>query len=258
MPPRIRHPKVSSPSFNPSTSTHKCQCPCQNHSRNFSSTPSNATRQRAEMFRWLSGPGKVFKQPLPGSTNYLNAYDQSGNLLRARNRTVVQDQSEVNEEDEDDKTGPGRQELNKAKLNKTVPGLPKETTEDLMPFPMNQRFRSQTVLSEELKDAIWKRVMEDGKSVRDVSATLHVDMNRVGAVVRLKAVEKKWEQEVCHPLSSSRFKRSFHLSFRMMRQPNRLVLKTSTLVTKNNYNSLKPRFSGSISICILFSKSSGY
>ena len=76
-------------------------------------------------------------------------------------------------------------------------GVPKETMEDLMPFPMNKHFRSQAVLSEDLKDAIWTRVMEDGKSVRDVSAALGVDMRRVAAVVRLKAVEKEWEKQVC-------------------------------------------------------------
>lgn len=79
--------------------------------------------------------------------------------------------------------------------------LPRETTEDLMPFPLNRRFWSQAVLSEELKDSVWKRVMEDGKSVRDVSAVLGVEMRRVAAVVRLKAVEKEWEKQVCEPTS---------------------------------------------------------
>ena len=88
------------------------------------------------------------------------------------------------------------QEERKAARSQDV-GLPKETAPDLMPFPMNPKFRSQPVLSEELKDEIYKRVMEEKKSVRDVSAALGVEMRRVGAVVRLKAVEKQWEQEVC-------------------------------------------------------------
>ena len=74
--------------------------------------------------------------------------------------------------------------------------LPKETAEDLMPFPMNRQFRSQAVLSEELKNAIYERVVVQGKSVRNVSAALGVEMRRVGAVVRLKAVEKEWETKV--------------------------------------------------------------
>ena len=34
------------------------------------------------MFAWLNGVGKVFRDPLPGSTNYLNAYYPDGTLVR--------------------------------------------------------------------------------------------------------------------------------------------------------------------------------
>ena len=53
------------------------------------------------------------------------------------------------------------------------------------------------MLSEELKEEIYKRVMVEGQDIRTVSASLSVEMRRVGAVVRLKAVEKQWESEVC-------------------------------------------------------------
>lgn len=167
------------------------------------------------MFRWLNGPGDVFRHPLPGSTNYLNAYDRSGNLLRARDSVSDKKKDgkalEQDEEDEDQGEDDATRDLDEAartakkgrKEKRPSTGqmtdgapLPKETTEDLMPYPMNRQFRSQAVLSEELKDAIWKRVMEDGKSVRDVSAGLGVEMKRVAAVVRLKAVEKEWEKQV--------------------------------------------------------------
>lgn len=163
------------------------------------------------MFRWLNGPGSVFRQPLPGSTNYLNAYDRNGALLRAKDRSlgkseqqVEEDEDEIDEDEdvnEDGEIVPKKTQKTKearVKETKDEPPLPKENTEDLMPFPMNRQFRSQHVLSEELKDAIYERVMVDGKSVRDVSASLGVEMNRVGAVVRLKAVEKEWEKQVCH------------------------------------------------------------
>jgi hypothetical protein len=61
---------------------------------------------------------------------------------------------------------------------------------------LNKSFVSQPVLSDDLREEIWKRVMQDGKSVRVVSAELGVEMSRVGAVVRLKEVEKEWEQTV--------------------------------------------------------------
>lgn len=154
------------------------------------------------MYRWLSGPGQVFKQPLDDSTNYLNAYDRSGNLLRANNLDVRKGKATGKKEDGEDGDGQEeneegeKQALKKAEMKDGKLALPKETAEDLMPFPMNRSYRSQAVLSEELKDAIWRRVMEEGKSVRDVSASLGVEMRRVAAVVRLKGVEKEWEKEV--------------------------------------------------------------
>lgn len=159
------------------------------------------------MFRWLNGPGSVFRHPVPGSTNYLNAYDRYGGLVRAKVRSLEKKEPEKKEEDEDKEvdedgeTVPKRtQKVKEARIQKTkdAPPLPKENTEDLMPFPMNRQFRSQHVLSEELKDAIYEMVLVDGKSVRNVSAVLGVAMDRVGAVVRLKALEKEWEKEVGH------------------------------------------------------------
>lgn len=206
MPPRVKYPKFQSAALS-SPPSHTCQCICQIRFRDFSSSPHKATRQRDDMYRWLNGPGKVFRKPLPGSTNYLNAYDQSGNLLRGTNdqtpktrRKEKDDDAEEREEDAEAAEGGqplrGIKEAQKPSIAE-IPTIPKETAEDLMPFPMNRSFRSQAVLSEELKDAIWKRVMEDGKSVRDVSALLGVEMRRVAAVVRLKAVEKEWEKKVC-------------------------------------------------------------
>ena len=162
------------------------------------------------MFRWLNGPGSVFRHPLPGSTNYLNAYDRNGRLHRAKGpslekteqkREKDQDEDDNDEEvDEDGEIIPKKtQKIKEPRVVETKDGppLPKENTEDLMPFPLNRQFRSQHVLSEELKDAIYERVMVEGQSVRNVSAVLGVEMNRVGAVVRLKALEKEWEKQVC-------------------------------------------------------------
>ncbi|KAG8525719.1 uncharacterized protein KY384_000479 [Bacidia gigantensis] len=127
------------------------------------------------MFRWLTGPGKVFKFPLPRSTNYMNAYDENGGLLRANNLKPIQkeDQNEL--------------------PNGTL--LPDETASDLMPYPLNRDFKSQRVLSEGLKDEIYKRVMENGQDVGTVSVSLEVEIRRVAAVVRLKALEKRLVDE---------------------------------------------------------------
>lgn len=81
-----------------------------------------------------------------------------------------------------------------------------------MPFPLNRNFSSQSVLSEELREEIWARVVLGRKSVKVVSAELGVDMNRVGAVVRLKTVEKEWMRKVRGNFPSSLHRQSPHTS----------------------------------------------
>ncbi|KAI9812775.1 MAG: hypothetical protein M1827_004531 [Pycnora praestabilis] len=149
------------------------------------------------MFRWLNGPGSNFRGPLPGSTNYLGAYDRNGQLIRSKREQKPQAEGEL------DAAAPVDDELGSldgegASKEMNIAGgmeLARETLEDLRPFPLNRQFRSQHVLSEELREEIWKRVVQVGKSVKVVSAELGVEMNRVGAVVRLKSVEKEWAKK---------------------------------------------------------------
>ena len=140
------------------------------------------------MFNWLSGPGQAFRHPLPGSTNYLNAYDENGKLIRAtaKERPKNEDSDEASE----DQTPSFERNLKGQKA------IPRETLDDLMPFPMNRQFRSEPVLSEELKDEIYRVWKEEGRSVRRISADMQVEMRRVGAVIRLKSVEKDWVEQV--------------------------------------------------------------
>jgi hypothetical protein len=65
------------------------------------------------------------------------------------------------------------------------------------PFPLNQNFRAQSVLGEPTRELIWQRVMQQGDSLKGVSAELGIDLRRVAAVVRLKEVEKGWVASVC-------------------------------------------------------------
>ena len=141
------------------------------------------------MFSWLNGAGAALRHPLPGSTNYLNAYDATGQLIRATARSRIKDS------DED-----GLPEDGMPTLEKNIQGqkaIPRETLDDLMPFPMNRQFRSEPVLSEELKDEIYRMWKEEGKTVRRISSDVQVEMRRVGAVIRLKSVEKDWIEKVC-------------------------------------------------------------
>ena len=188
MPPRIRPSSVQHYSQRPIlVAPSPCSRSLQTSNiRPFSSSPHHATRLRQRCYAWLNGPGAVFRNPLPGSTNYLNAYSADGHLLRTQKKKRPADENE-DEEQEEDHPRPNVQLQQRA---------PREETDDLIPFPLNHNFRSQPVLSEELKDEIWKRVMEEKQNIKVVSAELQVEMRRVGAVVRLKAVEKRWIEEV--------------------------------------------------------------
>jgi hypothetical protein len=101
--------------------------------------------------------------------------------------------------------------------------LPPETAEDLRPFPLNQYFRSQPVLSEDLREAIYRRVKKDGATVSLASVEYGVSNERVGAVVRLKQMEKEWIAQVC-----SQCLLEFPTTRHDELLKNRLVFKTST------------------------------
>jgi hypothetical protein len=178
--------------------------------------------RRRKFYEWMNGPGSQLKEPIQGSTNYLGAYDKYGNLVRARpgwKRPDPNAPKDVLEPGPDMKaeelpkdanaaqTPAGQEDLDvgeaesrdakKASKEPEVDGsLPPETAEDLRPFPLNRYFRSQAVLSEDLREAIYKRVKRDGATVSLASVEFGVSNERVGAVVRLKQMEKEWIAQV--------------------------------------------------------------
>jgi hypothetical protein len=178
----------------------------------------------------MNGPGRQLQEPIEGSTNYLGAYDKFGNLVRAgpgwqRNSTkkdVADDAPAMKAEEvttdpeaEPAKAPEGQEDLDElerairegeaqekdskaaSKAEEDDGKLPPETAEDLRPFPLNQYFRSQPVLSEDLREAIYQRVKKDGATVSLASVEFGVSNERVGAVVRLKQMEKEWIAQVC-------------------------------------------------------------
>lgn len=64
------------------------------------------------------------------------------------------------------------------------------------PFPGNRNFISETVLSEELRNEVYVRVVEKKKSLRAVSVELGIDMKRIAAVVRLVEMERRQRAQV--------------------------------------------------------------
>jgi hypothetical protein len=131
------------------------------------------------MFDWLNGEGAVLKTHLPGSTNYLTN-------LKERNPGTR----------EPDKAAAGMAEGGKSSgSGKGAAALGGAESSEDRPFPLNPSFVSESILSEELRNEIYKRVVAEKKSVRAVSVELGVDMRRVGAVVRLVELETRWRKE---------------------------------------------------------------
>lgn len=64
------------------------------------------------------------------------------------------------------------------------------------PFPGNRTFISEAVLSEELRNEVYVRVVEKKKSLRAVSVELGIDMKRIAAVVRLVEMERRQRAQV--------------------------------------------------------------
>jgi hypothetical protein len=183
--------------------------------------------RRRKFYEWMNGPGRQLKEPLPGSTNYLGAYDRYGNLIRAgpgwqrksagtdgtpppmKAEEVTKDpdaeQATEGQEDLDAlelaiREGEAEEKASKKTLKEEEDGtLPPETEQDLRPFPLNQYFRSQPVLSEGLREAIYQRVKKEGATVSLASVEFGVSNERVGAVVRLKQMEKEWVAQVRSP-----------------------------------------------------------
>jgi len=174
------------------------------------------TRRRRKLFEWLRGPGEAFRQPLEGSTNYLGAYSKEGQLNRGQGREEDQDEQDpegeldqaekqdstldINELERKETEGELRANAaNAAKQRgKKKRKIPAERKEDLRPFPLNQNFHSESVLSEELREIIYLKIVEDKMTVRSVSSELGVTMERVGAVVRMKQMERDWLRKVSY------------------------------------------------------------
>ncbi|KAL9090587.1 MAG: hypothetical protein Q9159_001931 [Coniocarpon cinnabarinum] len=167
--------------------------------RYFSATPSRSGRitlQRKRMLAWFKGPGQAFRLPLRGSTNYVNAYDKEGNIVRAS------DEEAQGEESGEGQSRRGRGARNRSQRRESQKdqknqreNLPPERLEDLQPFPLNPYFRSPSVLSERLKQEIYKSVVEHGHTIRRVSQERGIAMERVAAVVRLERMKQDWLKE---------------------------------------------------------------
>lgn len=123
------------------------------------------------------------KYHIPGSTNYLTN-------LKERSQSGTSPESSA---------GGAQSAVAGASLEGGSPGAGTgaDPSRAPRPFPLNQSFISESILSEELRNEIYERVTAQKKSVREVSVELGVDMKRVAAVVRLVELEKRCKSQVC-------------------------------------------------------------
>lgn len=124
------------------------------------------------MFEWLGNEGQELKTHTPGVPNYITT-------LRDRREKRAAEQSGDQDATQESDTG-----------------------QNARPFPLNPWFVSESVLSEELRGEIFRRVAVQKQNIREVSVDLGVDMRRIGAVVRLVELERRWRQQVCISLIS--------------------------------------------------------
>jgi Eukaryotic mitochondrial regulator protein len=140
------------------------------------------TRLRGRMFDWLNGEAAALKAHMPGSTNYLTNLKERNASARAQEKAAAEANSSGSSALGENAADGGQDEAGGNR-----------------PFPLNPSFVSERILSEDLRKEIYARVTVKKKSVRAVSVELGVDMRRVGAVVRLVELEKRWRKEVCFP-----------------------------------------------------------
>ena len=177
------------------------------------------------MYQWLLGSGDKYRKAKPDGPNYLdspmsrtqNATRRQGNAPQAKTpmeevTEAVGQLDEVPASPEDvtgsavrTATGPMSEEeeyydtMNRLKKARDAPSTASrrdQTAQKQYPFPSNHHFVSQPVLSEELKEAIYKDIKAQGKTVRETSERFQVSMERVGAVVRMKQMERDWLEQV--------------------------------------------------------------
>lgn len=175
------------------------------------------------MLSWLNQTGKEFKIPREdrtpmylGGLGSLSDFDaskafnasaaakgQEGSVdpKEKDNDSNVEGEAEAEDFDpsrEERKTAEGLGGAADGRLDKAREEKRKIGIKELTPFPLNNAFSSQPVLSEQFRETIYTKAVEDKMSVRSISAESGVTMERVAAVIRMKQMERDWVKQVSH------------------------------------------------------------
>jgi hypothetical protein len=142
-----------------------------------------------------------YRQRHEGLTPAILASALSENLGDTDIAEAIQKAKTKRADDQFDATEASRVEASKLLAEQHSADARQQRPQNLRPFPLNPTFQSQPVLSEELREMIYLKVVRDQLSVRTVSTLMSVSMERVGAVVRMKQMERDWIQKVSSPYS---------------------------------------------------------
>jgi hypothetical protein len=146
-----------------------------------------------DMLQWLQLEGQQYRRPSPGGgTNYL--------MSRREKAEQYKDTPDPKKARKIDKGNTGEtirvtdvaSYMEKLKQTKSFERSPYP----LKPFAQNDKYTSQTVLSETHKEAIYRYVVTEKKDVKRASERFKVSIERVVAVVRMKQIERDLAKNV--------------------------------------------------------------
>jgi hypothetical protein len=181
---------------------------------------------------WLDSTGEQYRRPRPGSTNYLQDKDGGGRerlvgggggkkgRQRGQDEEGAQEEGEEGLEEllpEDDAAAGGAERPSGllAEMESSVGGEVEAAAgaegtrarlqgavkkgrlnRGPMPYGLNRYYRSERVLSEELREAIFAEWKQKEMPLAEISQRYQVCVERVAAVVRMKQIERDWLDEV--------------------------------------------------------------
>lgn len=163
--------------------------------------PTSASKRRTlrrQMDEWLQGPGAAFKTNPSKGPNYLTMYDMNGIPLHGSAASASPSQASPAAATDTPTPAPDQETpANDESADQATTQQTRAPPGNLRPFPLNPAFVSQSILSEELRNEIYRCVKVQKMDLRAVSIMYSIDTRRVAAVVRLVEVEQKMKRDVC-------------------------------------------------------------
>jgi hypothetical protein len=150
-----------------------------------------------QALEWLESSGEQYRRPTPGRPNYLRPEDGGGHQLDAQSDAAAAREDSGRSSMLGDMEAQVGDEVAQSVTRRMQQAVkPSKLPPNPRPYGLNLYYRSERVLSEELKEAIYLQWAEHSASLKDISQRYFVCVERVGAVIRMKQIERNWLKEV--------------------------------------------------------------